>query len=366
MSDSAELSVVVAVGLEPVVTETAVAGLLVDLPDSVGVSYHHRDGTLRRTIGDRAGVIYDDVLPVEHCVSCTVRADLHATLAAVQRLGRFGVAVLAPPLTSAPSPIVHELLHAHHAGPPAQIAVRSVVAYADGAHLQHDLFGDDLVDERGLGLSAYDRRSVGEALTAQIEFADAVVAVTPAGHTETQVLHRMVGAGVAVHPDWTAFDPTGLLDRLHDYDQACDRIDPLALELTDRSDGSDPQPENGVWTLALESYRPLHPGRLMAGLEDLGTGRIRARGHFWLASRPQSACVWDAAGGQLSIGALGGWHGRQPGTRLLVTGVDPAERDRIRAVFAPLAVTGDELAGPIWPSSEDGFEPWLGDLALTP
>lgn len=365
-----DLSVVVAVALEPVVRATAIGGLLLDLPGSVAVDYRLRDATLRRTIGDRTGVVYDDEVPAEHCVSCAVRADLHSTLAAVQSLGRFDVAVVAPPLTSAPTPIVHELLHAHHGDRVAQIAVRSVVAYADAANLRHDLFGHDLLHERGLALSEHDRRSVGEALTAQVEFADAVVAVTGAGPTESTLLSWLAAADTVVHPDRCTFDGTALLDRTHDYDQACDRIDPLLtpeqspIGLIGPADPADPpDPANGVWRMTLQSHRPLHPGRLMERLTALGTGRIRARGHFWLASRPAAACVWDAAGGQLSIGTLDGWNGRQPGTRVAVTGLDLADRYRIGRTFGSLAVTGDDLTAPSWLGGDDGFEPWLGAIA---
>ncbi|NED95650.1 cobalamin biosynthesis protein CobW [Phytoactinopolyspora alkaliphila] len=42
------------------------------------------------------------------------------------------------------------------------------------------------------------------------------------------------------------------------------------------------------------------PGRLMRSIEQLGTGRVRARGRFWLPTRPQTLCLWDGAGGQSS------------------------------------------------------------------
>ena len=97
-------------------------------------------------------------------------------------------------------------------------------------------------------------------------------------------------------------------------------------------------------------------------IEDLGTGRIRSRGHFWLPSRPRTACVWDGSGGQLSIGDLGSWGDVVPETRLVVTGNDPEERDRIAATFAEVVMTDDEArTASAWVGTEDGFGPWLGE-----
>lgn len=172
---------------------------------------------------------------------------------------------------------------------------------------------------------------------------------------------ELAAADTVVHPDWSTFDGTALLDRTHDDDQACERIDPL---LTPEQGPIDPaDPADGVWRRTLQSHRPLHPGRLMERLTALGTGRIRARGHFWLASRPAAACVWDAAGGQLSIGTLDGWNGRQPGTRLAVTGLDLATATGSPRTFGSLAVTGDDLTAPSWLGGDHGFEPWLGAIA---
>jgi G3E family GTPase len=62
------------------------------------------------------------------------------------------------------------------------------------------------------------------------------------------------------------------------------------------------------WTLELHTPRPLHPERLLERIEELGAGRLRARGVFWVPNRPDSACLWDGAGGQLAVGDLGPWH----------------------------------------------------------
>lgn len=99
----------------------------------------------------------------------------------------------------------------------------------------------------------------------------------------------------------------------------------------------------------------------MERLEALGSGRIRSRGHFWLASRPELVCAWDGCGGQVSIGPLGEREELHPrGTRLVVTGVDPLDRARVRTAFAEII---DATATDTDRPAHDGFDPWLGPIS---
>ncbi|HEY0215087.1 MAG TPA: GTP-binding protein [Cellulomonas sp.] len=118
---------------------------------------------------------------------------------------------------------------------------------------------------------------------------------------------------------------------------------------------------HGVWSLTLSSDRALHPERLLAEVARLGSGRLRSRGHFWVPSRPDSVCVWDGAGGQLSVGALGRWGDRAPGTRLVLTGVEDV-RAELLAAFGDVLMTAEEHAAGLhpWLGRDDVLAPWLG------
>ena len=118
-----------------------------------------------------------------------------------------------------------------------------------------------------------------------------------------------------------------------------------------------------VWRLDLRSDRPLHPGRLLTEIETIGGGPRRSRGCFWLPSRPGDVCVWDGAGGQVSIGHLSSWGLKDPLTRIVVTGLDDGAAD-IRAAFDACLLSDTEIAhrGTFWEVGEDGLEPWLGPI----
>lgn len=358
------------------VRETAKVSLLSDLRGSVWVDYEiAKTGEVRRRVGGWGGPVYDDLIELDHdCVSCTVREDLVPTVERLAGDGRWDSVVIFPPPAASPIGLAHQLHHARVGKQLISAQLASVVSFVDLGALVEDLFGDDLLDDRGLALGERDRRSVGEAVAEQLEFSDVVVAV--AGFSLTggeadrsmlgeQVLRRMLAPSTRCQLDWTELDPATLLAVTHDHRIACDRVDPLRAWPIHRDGpfhhgGPTCQDEHSaVWTLALTTSQPLHPTDLQEQLEQLGTGRIRARGYFWLSSRPADACAWDASGGQLSIGTIGGWSGVRPGTRLVVTGVDPQDRERIEHAFGELVSrsAGRRDGVPVRP---DGFEPWLG------
>lgn len=351
------VSVAVIASVDPVARQSAAATVLLDLPDAVQLSYDlvADRPALHRVVADRHGTVESEVVDLDHgCLGCTLRHDVLATLARLEEVGRWRTVVLALPLATPPEPVAAAIDTAIRDGRLIGVGLAPVVAAVDGEAVVRDILGDDLLDERGLAHGPRDRRSVGEAVCAQVEYADAVLAV---GHADRQSLgllrHLLAPSAVLASPH--RVDVADLITRRHDLDLARTRTDPLRPIGRPRPDA------DGVWTLVLQSARPFEPHRLMARLEDLGTGSIRARGHFWLPSRPGLACVWDGSGGQLSVGIHGPWRDRMPGTALKITGIDQTERKRIRNAFATILMTDRELGDlDRWRGVDDGFDPWLG------
>lgn len=115
------------------------------------------------------------------------------------------------------------------------------------------------------------------------------------------------------------------------------------------------------------STRPFHPARFHDELPTLGDGPRRSRGCFWLPTRPDDVCVWDGAGGRVSIGPAGRW-GRNPDrlSRIVVTGLDDDhdERARLQGAFSRCLLTDQEMERrkQFQDESWDGFEAWLGPI----
>ncbi len=359
--------------VDPVLRESTTLGLVLGSPGAVVVR-HDIDadaGTLRRVVVDVGGVIEDETVPLEHaCLSCAVREDALPAIARLADDGRWDTIVLALPVGAESLPAARALCA--HAAPGEileRVRVATVVAVVDLASVEEDLLGGELLAERGLALTADDERAVGEALAAQLEHADLVV-------TDGDAAVHPTGSGLV---DRLRAVDSGRLDGLHaltaadvaagTHDSVCGerRANPVAAR-----SGTAAPPADGdrSWTLELHTPRPLHPERLLDRVEDLGSGRVRARGVFWVPNRPDSACLWDCAGGQLAVGDLGPWRtvagAAQRHTRIVVVGATGPDghddRLRLRAAFRDVVARPAEVAdgGLAWLGRPDVLAPWLG------
>ncbi len=358
--------VVTVASVDVVLRASAVAGLLCDVPGAYVVQHdvgpvgpgarpdEDADGgtRLRRTVHARSGVVEQTDVDLGHgCLSCALREDVLPTL---RRLAEDlpPLLVLALPVAAEPLPVVRALQHEG-----GRLRAGGVVTVVDADSLVDDLLGADTLAERGRDLFAGDERALGEALAHQVELSDVVATSRPPGPAASRLLAHLATPRFPIEVrdvhDLAPGRLAALLRPGHDP-----RGDVQAVRPAPVRDG------DGVWTLDLRAGRPLHPGRVLDRVEDLGRGRIRARGHMWLPSRPGTACAWDGAGGQLSIGSVGPWR-RRAGTRIVVTGTDPADRSRLTRAFRGLELTDDEAARGThwWRRHGDDLDPWLGDAA---
>lgn len=354
---SEHIPVVVVASMDLVARQAFCAGLLLDLPGVAVLSHdfvNSEGGGLRRVVADREGVRYDDRRDLDHaCLACAVREDLVPTLRQLTDDGRWSGIVVALPVSADPCTVIAALEQAIGTGSCGQTRIAAAVSLVDPGTLVEDLFGDDLLAERQLALGAMDRRAVGEALARQIESADLIATTSEAAGMSATLLQHLAADTETIQ--WPHVDAEALLARRWSAAPARSRTDPLAASPSSAAE------RDGVWTVDLSSARPFHPGRLMERIEDLGRGRFRSRGHFWLLTRPGVACVWDGSGGQLSIGNQGPWGRRPAGTRLVITGIDAADRDRVREAFRQTLATPAELLSSRWAQEGDEFGPWLDE-----
>lgn len=348
------LPVAVLSGIEPVLRESLLASLLLDAEGVIALRYEvdEQASALRRLIVAADGVIEDELVHLDHpCASCAMREDAVPTLARLSTTGGVTAVLLAPPLSAEPS-IVAGTLRPHRDRWHLSAAATAV----DLRSAREDLLGEDTLAERGLQWAAGDARSVGEALAAQFEYADVLVVEGDQDGPGGELLEHLRAPEQRLVHDTFALTAPELLGGRLDHMLGLRRRDVRYVE----PHGG--PVAHGTWTLDLCSERPFHPDRLLENIEELGAGRLRGRGRFWVPDRPDSICQWDGAGGQVSIGAV--WRaGRElPTTRLVVTGIEVSDRARVREAFGRSLLTVREWEAGLtpWLGTEDLLAPWLG------
>lgn len=358
------LPVSVLTAINPVLRELLVGGLLLDVTGAVELRYttDREDGALRRQVVALDGVREDVEVELGHpCVSCAMREDALPTLDRLAAATGITAVLLTPPLTAEPEVVAGTLL-------PGQGTwhLASAVAVLGAERAREDLLGDATLAERGLGWGGGDQRAVGEALAAQLEYADVIVldGAHETGHEAEagrELVEHLRSAEQLLLPSVHEVAPSVVLGGRLDHPEAAARRDVRAV----RAHGG--PTVHGTWTLELRSERPFHPGRFLDNIEDLGSGRLRSRGRFWVPDRPSTVCQWDGAGGQVSVGAVADTGAELPDTHLVVTGVAPEDAPRVREAFARSLLTPQEweegLA--VWLGADDPLAPWLGRREVT-
>jgi G3E family GTPase len=354
LPDAGSLPVSLISAIDPVLRDVLVTSLLLERPGMLALRYEvdAEHGALRRVLGDAERVIDDSLVELDHpCVSCAMREDAIPLLARLAAQSRWNGLLLAPPISADPEVVVRTILPGRqgwHLG--------SSAAVVDMRTAVHDLLEDDTLAERGLQWADGDERAVGEALAAQVEYADVLV-LDGADGAARELIEHLRAPEQQVSASMHTLHPKTLLLGRHSRARAEARRDPRRVEPYGGPTA------HGTWTLDLSSERPFHPERLLERIEELGAGRLRGRGRFWVPDRPGTICQWDGAGGQVSIGAIADAGRELPTTRLVVTGIGAADAERVRRAFGRILLTPEEWADGLapWLGAEDRLAPWLGE-----
>lgn len=353
-------SIFVVTGLHRTSQNSVALALQVDLPQAV-ILQHTIDiehEKLTRTVSDWSGVLENESIDLEHlCPTCAIREDVIPSIARLTESGRWEHIVSVIPTAASAQQIcqMHEFSPEQFGG--AQLD--GVVNAIDGSRALADLTTNSLLAEWSVDVFGDDDRGTAEISASLIEYADVNVVRGTADQAGIELIRTLSRPNSAVVAEWEYHDLSRVVIGSHDHAAAEDWVNKMPhTQQTYTGDH--------VWCMTLSSDRPVHPQRFAEHIEILGSGRGRSRGCVWLASRPQGICGWDGAGGLVSIGTVGQWTPETPArTHLHFVGIhEDDQRDQLRAAFEECLVTDDELnqRGPYWDVTEDGLEPWLGEV----
>jgi G3E family GTPase len=257
------------------------------------------------------------------CICCTLRDDL---LQEVRRLAsekRFDYLLIESTGISEPLPVAATFDFRDEAGESLGDVARldTMVTVVDAVNLLKDYASADFLRDRGETAGDGDTRALVDLLVEQIEFADVVIlnkvdAATPAQvDAARKIIH-------ALNPDADLVETSmsrAPLDRvLHtgrfNYEKAQEH--PLWFkELYGFADHKPETEEYGIRSFVYRARRPFHPAKFNKFINSSWPGVIRAKGHFWLATRPEWVGELSQAGALVRNQALGFWWANVPRAR---------------------------------------------------
>ena len=257
------------------------------------------------------------------CICCTLRDDLLIEVRRLADEGRFDYLLIESTGIAEPLPVAATFDFRDENGISLSDVARldTMVTVVDAANMLRDFSSHDFLADRGESLGEGDTRSLVNLLTEQIEFADVIVLnkVTDAGPARTDAARKIIGAlnpdAQVIETDHSQVQAEAIFDTgLFDFDAA--HTHPMwAKELYGFAHHRPETEEYGISSFVYRAREPFDPARIHAVLNSDLPGVIRAKGHFWIASRPNWVAEFSLAGSMSTVSPMGGWWASVPRDR---------------------------------------------------
>jgi G3E family GTPase len=266
------------------------------------------------------------------CICCTLRDDLLREVRALAEDARFDYLLIESTGISEPLPVAATFDFRTEDGESLSDVARldTMVTVVDTVNLLKDYSSIEFLRERG---EANDRRTLVDLLVEQIEFADVIVlnkvddASPEQRDAALKIIRSLNPEADLIEANHGRVDFDRVLDTgRFDYERA--QQHPLWYkELYGFADHVTETEEYGVSSFVYRARRPFNPARFNRFIREPWPGVIRAKGHFWLATRPQWLGEISQAGTITRTEALGYWWASVPAERWPD---DPFWRKRLR------------------------------------
>ena len=325
------------------------------------------------------------------CICCTLRDDLLKEVRQLAEQNRFDYLLIESTGIAEPLPVATTFEFRDEDGLSLSDVAEldTMVTVVDAAGLLADYASTDFLGDRGETAGEGDVRTVIDLLVEQIEFADVVV-LNKVGTATAERLQAARQIVVGLNPDARLIEadfgkvrPQEVLGTgLFDIDKA--ETHPLWYkEMHGFNDHVPETEEYGIRSFVYREKRPFHPAKLQAFLDRTWPGVVRAKGFFWLATRPHHVGEVSQAGAILRTSRMGTWWSAVPRERwpddprfmtaigpylhpvwgdrrqeIVFIGADPMNEAWIRERLDACLVSAEEFTPDKWRDMPDPFARW--------
>jgi G3E family GTPase len=257
------------------------------------------------------------------CICCTLRDDLLAEVRRLAEEGRYDYLLIEGTGIAEPLPVAATFEFRDEDGRSLSDVARldTMVTVVDAINLMKDYGSREFLRERGETAGAGDERTLVDLLVEQIEFADVVVInkVSEVPAAQRELVRKIVRAlnpdARQIETDFGRAPLEAILDTgLFDHEKA--QAHPLwHKELYGFGEHVPETEEYGISSFVYRRGGRSIPRTFSEVLARTWPGLIRAKGHFWLATRPDWVGEMSLAGSVCRTEAMGFWWAAVPRSR---------------------------------------------------
>lgn len=257
------------------------------------------------------------------CICCTLRDDLLLEVRRLAESGRYDYLMIESTGVAEPLPIAATFDFRDEAGLSLSDVARldTMVTVVDALHLLKDYGSQDFLRDRGETAGADDNRSLVDLLVEQIEFADVIVVnkaadVTPEQrHLVHQIIRALNADAEVIDASFGKVPLSAILDTGR-FDSEKAQEHPLWHKALFEPESHTPETETyGLTSFVYRARQPFAPEAFQAFLAQTWPGLVRAKGHFWLGTRPDWVGEMSLAGAICRTEGLGRWWAAVPKAR---------------------------------------------------
>ncbi|HEY0124352.1 MAG TPA: zinc metallochaperone GTPase ZigA [Rhizobium sp.] len=350
------------------------------------------DATLVRDGGANLSRTEEQLVEMTNgCICCTLRDDLLKEVRQLAVQDRFDYLLIESTGIAEPLPVATTFEFRDEGGNSLSDVARldTMVTVVDAANLLADYGSTDFLADRGETAGDGDNRTIVDLLVEQIEFADVVVLnKVGAASTEERDAARKIIVGLnpdarLIEADFGKVEPAEVLGTgRFDIDRA--ETHPLWYkELHGFKDHVPETEEYGIRSFVYRAKKPFDPMKFQAFLNRSWPGVVRAKGFFWLATRPHHVGEMSQAGALVRTAKMGLWWAAVPqeqwpndpafkraigryldptwGDRrqeLVFIGADPMDREKITTELDACLIEAETFTPERWRKLPDPFASW--------
>ena len=257
------------------------------------------------------------------CICCTLREDLLMQVRELASEGRFDYLLIESTGISEPLPVAATFDFRDEEGNSLSDVSRldTMVTVVDAANLLKNYSSTDFLREQGESLGDDDERTLVDLLVEQIEFANIILLnkvdlITDSQLKTVKAIIRGLNAKAKIvettqskiNLDEVMNTGTFNLEEAQEH--------PLwAQELYNFKDHIPETEEYGITSFVYRARAPFDPDKIHAFFNQEWPGVVRAKGFFWLASRPDYVGEVSQAGAFVRHQGIGRWWDAVPKER---------------------------------------------------